>query len=70
MPSFLVRKAYSQFYEVPFSSVHKYAYCVSGCPGDPSHHLAMMKGAPEVVLGHCSHHLLAGEVGTAGDLIF
>lgn len=30
---------------------------MTSCPGDSNHQLVMMKGAPEIILGKCTHHL-------------
>ena len=35
----------------------QWSLAVTDSPGDPAHHLVMMKGAPEIVLTKCSHHL-------------
>lgn len=47
---------YEKYYEIPFSSVHKYMYNVTRVPNEKDVHIAMMKGAPEIVLTHCSHY--------------
>lgn len=46
-----------QVFDIPFNSANKWAVAVTTIPGDPTHHLVMMKGAPEIVLTKCSHHL-------------
>jgi magnesium-transporting ATPase (P-type) len=46
-----------QVFEIPFNSANKWSLAVTSCPGDKSHQLVMMKGAPEIILTKCSHHL-------------
>lgn len=46
-----------QVFEIPFNSANKWSLAVTNCPGDKSHQLVMMKGAPEIILTKCSHHL-------------
>lgn len=52
----LLREMYKKLYEIPFSSVHKYMYTACEVPKEKSKHIAFMKGAPEIVLTHCSHY--------------
>lgn len=56
-PSPLLRMSYKKVFEIPFNSANKWALVVTTCPGDTTHQLVMMKGAPEVILTKCSHHL-------------
>lgn len=44
-------------FEIPFNSANKWSLAVTSCPGDKSHQLILMKGAPEIILTKCSHHL-------------
>lgn len=44
-------------FEIPFNSANKWSLAVTSCPGDKSHQLVMMKGAPEIILTKCSHFL-------------
>lgn len=30
---------------------------MTSCPGDKAHQLVLMKGAPEIILTKCTHHL-------------
>jgi hypothetical protein len=46
-----------QVFEIPFNSANKWSLAVTSCPGDKSHQLILMKGAPEIILTKCSHHL-------------
>ena len=46
-----------QVFDIPFNSANKWSLAVTSCPGDSNHQLVMMKGAPEIVLTKCSHHL-------------
>lgn len=46
-----------QVFDIPFNSANKWSLAVTSCPGDSSHQLVMMKGAPEIILGKCTHHL-------------
>lgn len=46
-----------QVFEIPFNSANKWSLAVTSCPGDKSHQLVMMKGAPEIILTKCSHFL-------------
>ncbi|WIA28646.1 hypothetical protein OEZ86_011182 [Tetradesmus obliquus] len=57
VPSSLVRMAYKKVFDIPFNSANKWSLAVTSCPGDANHQLVMMKGAPEIVLTKCSHHL-------------
>eukprot|EP00775_Hariotina_reticulata_P010474 gene10474-10632_t len=56
-PSSLVRMAYKKVFDIPFNSANKWSLAVTTCPGDPAHQVVMMKGAPEIILTKCSHHL-------------
>lgn len=49
--------AAAQVFEIPFNSMNKWSLAVTSCPGDASQQIVMMKGAPEIVLTKCSHHL-------------
>lgn len=53
---------YEKLFEIPFSSVHKYMYNVCAVPNETNKHIAMMKGAPEIVLTHCSHYFYNEQV--------
>jgi magnesium-transporting ATPase (P-type) len=44
-------------FEIPFNSANKWSLAVTSCPGDSRHQLVFMKGAPEIVLTKCTHHL-------------
>jgi magnesium-transporting ATPase (P-type) len=44
-------------FDIPFNSANKWSLAVTSCPGDSNHQLVMMKGAPEIILTKCSHHL-------------
>lgn len=44
-------------FEIPFNSANKWSLAVTSCPGDTSTQIVMMKGAPEIVLTKCTHHL-------------
>ncbi|KAF6263646.1 hypothetical protein COO60DRAFT_1698701 [Scenedesmus sp. NREL 46B-D3] len=57
VPSSLVRMAYKKVFDIPFNSANKWSLAVTTCPGDSNYQLVMMKGAPEIVLTKCSHHL-------------
>ncbi len=46
-----------QVFEIPFNSANKWSLAVTSCPGDSRHQLVFMKGAPEIVLTKCTHHL-------------
>jgi magnesium-transporting ATPase (P-type) len=46
-----------QVFEIPFNSANKWSLAVTSCPGDAKHQLVLMKGAPEIILTKCSHHL-------------
>lgn len=46
-----------QVFEIPFNSANKWSLAVTSCPGDKSHQLVLMKGAPEIVLTKCTHFL-------------
>jgi magnesium-transporting ATPase (P-type) len=46
-----------QVFDIPFNSANKWSLAVTSCPGDSNHQLVMMKGAPEIILTKCSHHL-------------
>lgn len=46
-----------QVFEIPFNSANKWSLAVTSCPGDSKHQLVLMKGAPEILLTKCSHHL-------------
>ncbi|KAF8072642.1 Atpalpha [Scenedesmus sp. PABB004] len=59
-PSGLVRMAYKKVFDIPFNSANKWSLAVTSCPGDAAHQLVLMKGAPEIVLTKCSHHLRDG----------
>lgn len=46
-----------QVFDIPFNSANKWSLAVTSCPGDNASQVVMMKGAPEIVLTKCSHHL-------------
>ena len=67
VPIFELRSmAFPTLWELPFNSVNKYMMAVvkdpgarAGAPGGGSH-VAMMKGAPEIILSKCTHYLHNG----------
>jgi len=60
----LLRYHYPKVYDVPFNSRNKYALTVVKSVGVAGHSVSkrtlLMKGAPEVVLGRCSHYMRRG----------
>ncbi|GBF90642.1 p-type atpase [Raphidocelis subcapitata] len=57
IPSHILRRAYRIIFDIPFNSANKWAITVTQCPGDPAKNVIMMKGAPEIVLTKCTHHM-------------
>lgn len=55
-PVALVRMAYRSLFDIPFNSANKWSLVVTECPGNINQHVVMMKGAPEIVLGKCTHY--------------
>ena len=56
--------AFPTLFEIPFNSVNKWSMAVvrdPGAPeGSPASHVAMLKGAPEVILARCTTYLHNG----------
>lgn len=56
-----VREKYPEVYSIPFNSTAKWALVVVDKPHASGHLTVYLKGAPERVLGRCSHVLVNGE---------
>ncbi|MEW5309019.1 MAG: hypothetical protein WDW38_000932 [Sanguina aurantia] len=57
-----IRARYQALHSIPFNSTNKWALTVTHCPGLPTQHLVMMKGAPEILITKCSSYLRNGQV--------
>ncbi|MEW5298334.1 MAG: hypothetical protein WDW36_001472 [Sanguina aurantia] len=57
-----IRARYQAVHSIPFNSTNKWALTVTHCPGLPTQHLVMMKGAPEILITKCSSYLRNGQV--------
>lgn len=52
-----IRETNPVVHEIPFSSLRKYHLVVARRPEGDRSYSTLMKGAPEIVLDHCSHFL-------------
>ncbi|KAI8473316.1 MAG: hypothetical protein J3K34DRAFT_518987 [Monoraphidium minutum] len=57
IPCNVLRRAYKIVFDIPFNSANKWAVTITQCPGMSGKDVVMMKGAPEIVLTKCTHHL-------------
>ncbi|MFN3218890.1 MAG: cation-translocating P-type ATPase [Acidimicrobiales bacterium] len=55
------RRRYRRVHELPFSSDRKMMSTVEVDETDPGHPLVVSKGAPDVLLEHCTHEWIAGD---------
>ncbi len=55
-----LRGGFEKLHVVPFNSVNKWSLTVVADGDAAGGHLALLKGAPEVVITHCTHYLSAG----------
>jgi sodium/potassium-transporting ATPase subunit alpha len=73
-PPELIRSKYDAFFEQPFNSANKFALKIvrpralssdvtpADAVGAPSNaRILLMKGAPEIVIGRCSHYMMRGD---------
>jgi len=51
------RAQFPRIHDVPFNSTEKWAGVVVGDRADPSQHVVLVKGAPEVILRRCTHYV-------------
>lgn len=69
-PTKSIRDIQKKVFEIPFNSVNKYSIAIAEdpTPEGEMRHTLFMKGAPEIILGKCSHYMHKGESKLIDDV--